>query len=159
MLEACGCCLRLRATKKDCAVRVLIQHAFGGRVHGGGCAASELGWIRVRTKSTHTQKVAAVKAPSRIRREPRPWWVTRLLQLSACLGLKSMISRAVGVSSLLGVSQGHGGSRGSSKVAMSSPENSAEGAKGYRASFQSNGRPQMGRPGALDIVWRRFAHY
>ena len=48
-----------------------------------------------------------------------------------------MISRAVGVSSLLGVSQGHGGSRGSSKVAMSSPENSAEGAKGYRASFQS----------------------
>jgi hypothetical protein len=37
----------------------------------------------------------------------------------------------------LGVSQGHGGSRGSSKVAMSSPENSAEGAKGYRASFQS----------------------
>ena len=66
-----------------------------------------------------------------IEREPRPWWVTRLLQLSACLGLKSIISRAVGVSSLLGVSQGHGGSRGSSKVAMSSPENSAEGAKGY----------------------------
>ena len=79
-----------------------------------------------------------MKAPSRIRREPRPWWVTRLLQLSACLGLKSMISRAVGVSSLLGVSRGHGGSRGSSKVAMSSPENSVEGAKGYRASFQSN---------------------
>ena len=88
-----------------------------------------------------------MKAPSHIKREPRPWWVTRLLQLSACLGLKSMISRAVGVSSLLGVSQGHGGSRGSSKVAMSSPENSAEGAKGYRASFQSNGRPRKGRPG------------
>ena len=35
--------LRLRAMKKDCAVSVLIQHAFDGRVHGGGCAASELG--------------------------------------------------------------------------------------------------------------------
>ena len=53
-------------------------------------------------------------------------------------GLKSMISRAVAsqgtswvCSHLLSVSQGHGGSRGSSKVAMSSPENSAEGAKGY----------------------------
>ena len=87
------------------------------------------------------------EASSRIKREPRPWWVTWLLQLSACLGLKSMISRAVAsqgtswvCSHLLSVSQGHGGSRGccSSKVAMSSPENSAEGVKGYRASFQRN---------------------
>ena len=32
-----------RAVEKDRAVSVLIRHAFGGHVHGGGCAASELG--------------------------------------------------------------------------------------------------------------------